>query len=200
MRKSVVFVGAMMLSVCGFAITSLEFSSDSGDRRVTGYRSETAENFADYYSAYFLTASEANQFVDGTASASAFSQKLESLFASSGYASGVVGSLASSASMVPAEVYDSLSADPVRVALAVSDIGSTVSYENGFAVLLYDNGTEQAYSIGVNPVGSVYQISSWLFDDVNKTAWKSFSSVPEPTSGLLLLIGMAGLALKRKRA
>ena len=27
-----------------------------------------------------------------------------------------------------------------------------------------------------------------------------FASVPEPTSGLLLLLGMAGLALKRKRA
>ena len=31
----------------------------------------------------------------------------------------------------------------------------------------------------------------------NATAW---AAVPEPTSGLLLLLGMAGLALKRKRA
>ena len=30
--------------------------------------------------------------------------------------------------------------------------------------------------------------------------WYATSSVPEPTSGLLLLLGMAGLALKRKRA
>ena len=29
---------------------------------------------------------------------------------------------------------------------------------------------------------------------------KSWTAVPEPTSGLLLLLGMAGLALKRKRA
>ncbi|MBQ6341074.1 MAG: PEP-CTERM sorting domain-containing protein [Kiritimatiellae bacterium] len=28
----------------------------------------------------------------------------------------------------------------------------------------------------------------------------NFTAVPEPTSGLLLLLGMAGLALKRKRA
>ena len=28
----------------------------------------------------------------------------------------------------------------------------------------------------------------------------SWAAVPEPTSGLLLLLGMAGLALKRKRA
>jgi len=30
--------------------------------------------------------------------------------------------------------------------------------------------------------------------------WTSTASVPEPTSGLLVLLGMAGLALKRKRA
>ncbi len=31
-------------------------------------------------------------------------------------------------------------------------------------------------------------------------AWGSVSPVPEPTSGLLMLIGMAGLALRRRRA
>jgi len=31
-------------------------------------------------------------------------------------------------------------------------------------------------------------------------AWGSVSDVPEPTSGLLMLIGLAGLALRRKRA
>lgn len=30
--------------------------------------------------------------------------------------------------------------------------------------------------------------------------WKSYGAVPEPTSGLLMLLGMAGLALRRKRA
>ena len=34
--------------------------------------------------------------------------------------------------------------------------------------------------------------------DVTAGGW--YSAVPEPTSGLLLLLGMAGLALKRKRA
>lgn len=33
----------------------------------------------------------------------------------------------------------------------------------------------------------------------NATAW-STAAVPEPTSGLLMLLGLAGLALKRKRA
>lgn len=31
-------------------------------------------------------------------------------------------------------------------------------------------------------------------------AWSAVSDVPEPTSGLLMLIGLAGLALRRKRA
>ena len=34
----------------------------------------------------------------------------------------------------------------------------------------------------------------------NPDNWKSISSVPEPTSGLLLLLGVAGLALRRRRA
>ena len=34
----------------------------------------------------------------------------------------------------------------------------------------------------------------------NTDNWKSYGAVPEPTSGLLLLLGVAGLALKRKRA
>ena len=32
------------------------------------------------------------------------------------------------------------------------------------------------------------------------SSWGSASSVPEPTSGLLMLVGLAGLALRRKRA
>ena len=40
------------------------------------------------------------------------------------------------------------------------------------------------------------------FGDANYSSagWYSTASVPEPTSGLLLLLGVAGLALKRKRA
>lgn len=30
-------------------------------------------------------------------------------------------------------------------------------------------------------------------------SWQTATAVPEPTSGLLVLLGMAGLALKRKR-
>ena len=35
---------------------------------------------------------------------------------------------------------------------------------------------------------------------IGASDWTTYSSVPEPTSGLLLLLGVAGLALRRRRA
>ena len=46
--------------------------------------------------------------------------------------------------------------------------------------------------------------SSKTFNDVAGgyagAGWYGAAAVPEPTSGLLMLLGMAGLALRRKRA
>ena len=44
------------------------------------------------------------------------------------------------------------------------------------------------------------QASAFDSATFSKGGWYSTGSVPEPTSGLLLLLGVAGLALKRKRA
>lgn len=49
------------------------------------------------------------------------------------------------------------------------------------------------------PTSSATKPYEWAYND-NTTAWTAVENVPEPTSGLLLLLGMAGLALKRKRA
>ena len=82
--------------------------------------------------------------------------------------------------------------------------------DSAYAAILYTYGTgdEMQY---IGNVGKVTLESSMdaqlddmalnLFGDstTGATAW-STAAVPEPTSGLLLLLGMAGLALKRKRA
>ena len=47
------------------------------------------------------------------------------------------------------------------------------------------------------PTGTTIQ---WDAGGYSADNWHTVSSVPEPTSGLLLLLGVAGLALKRKRA
>ena len=70
--------------------------------------------------------------------------------------------------------------------------------------LLIANGANQTKSFTSTAASVTFvagNVSSLANDSAN---WKSFGSagpvVPEPTSGLLLLLGMAGLALKRKVA
>ena len=59
------------------------------------------------------------------------------------------------------------------------------------------NGTTQQ-TMSFNPT-TTSQAPAMDIDDGYKSAgW--YGAVPEPTSGLLLLLGVAGLALKRKRA
>lgn len=48
-------------------------------------------------------------------------------------------------------------------------------------------------------VGNAFLLDGGL-DLTASAASQGFTAVPEPTSGLLILLGMAGLALKRKRA
>ena len=82
---------------------------------------------------------------------------------------------------------------------------------NGNIYYLVSKGSNQkAYTKGVDEALSVtydatfYGENAQTFNkDVNAYGWAkvtSSSDVPEPTSGLLLLLGVAGLALKRKRA
>ena len=82
--------------------------------------------------------------------------------------------------------------------------------KTAYAAIIYTYGSgDDLYYMG--NIGSAYVEAAFdvdksymgtnLFGDTTAaaTAWTA-AAVPEPTSGLLLLLGMAGLALKRKRA
>ena len=83
-----------------------------------------------------------------------------------------------------------------------------------FAVILADDAEGNSYmfqSANKNATGSNVGTAMLPFDissttlkglDVTGTSagWYQTAAVPEPTSGLLMLLGLAGLALKRKRA
>ena len=96
---------------------------------------------------------------------------------------------------------------------SIAKLSDGVEYSSGdtvYAVLLYTT-TQDAKDYWMGNYGTVTlessqdqtvsQLGNFLGGDTNgtATAW-STAAVPEPTSGLLLLLGMAGLALKRKRA
>ena len=79
-----------------------------------------------------------------------------------------------------------------------------------YAVLLYTTTeSEKDYWLGNYGTATLQSAQDMSVGDLSltlggsggttSTAW-STAAVPEPTSGLLLLLGMAGLALKRKRA
>ena len=69
-----------------------------------------------------------------------------------------------------------------------------------YIVIIDNDGKDIAYSatpVTVNVQNSTMAVSAKL--PASNFTYAT-ASVPEPTSGLLLLLGMAGLALKRKRA
>lgn len=107
------------------------------------------------------------------------------------------------------------SADATQVSVKKgnkANLTDSTDYSAGstaYAAILYvDTATEPNYmgNIGTYTFDSA---ADWSVDGMasfigggtsgTATAW-STAAVPEPTSGLLLLLGMAGLALKRKRA
>ena len=84
--------------------------------------------------------------------------------------------------------------------IAYSGTG-TDTYE-AFAVLWKSDGKEASYTSTVS-ISMDNDATSKTFAFANQSTNLSnnnFSVAPEPTSGLLLLLGVAGLALKRKRA
>ena len=68
----------------------------------------------------------------------------------------------------------------------------------------YDAGKSVLYTAATDVSGSFYEPpasgTAFTFNAASFANSGTIASVPEPTSGLLMLVGLAGLALRRRRA
>ena len=163
--------------------------------------------------------------VTWTASAIAQSGESTSYYAMIVDAAGITG--ATSASVVEAIIKDTFTGTVIyegdatynasKAQVAVAFAKKTVmngSYGSGseveYMTILFDAATPDAaknYMVtsGDTPVTAHFSDASLLAVPQGSQAGKTWtavpgSSVPEPTSGLLMLLGVAGLALRRRRA
>ena len=124
-----------------------------------------------------------------------------------------ITSLVATGADVSAYAFGSGSVAGVAVSQAAATSGKSITYSGSgtdtyqaFAVLWNADATEASFTstatvqLANDSTGKAFAFGNQATNLAANSFAVSTSDVPEPTSGLLLLLGVAGLALKRKRA
>ena len=106
----------------------------------------------------------------------------------------------------------------VGEAMGVTDVGKTAisagPIDSAFNMSAYGEGSGYSFVVELmnSELGVIGESATFSYADIAPYIWSPMGqkgasawtvtafTVPEPTSGLLLLLGVAGLALRRKRA
>ena len=150
------------------------YDGNAANKNVTGYLFEIAA--ADYTSYAAMDAD--------TLSKAIYADYNGSL------GSAIVTGTASKKGQLSLEGIDATAGTPVYAAVLYMDTVNTDYFMGNVATVTWGGvGTPTVSDLSISKLGGETPAGA--------TAW---ASVPEPTSGLLMLLGMAGLALRRRRA
>ena len=174
MKKLMILAGLTMMSVIASAATCNWYCGEIYD-----YVEPTAGDVNTGYTAYFFQTADLTQEAASTAIA-----KGDFSFLSLGFAD------------------DTTVADGELYGTTTHGNGETVE---GYAIVFNNavpGSADHYYMTDIESAttGTSGQAANLSIDASGSQTAANWQTIPEPTSGLLLLLGVAGLALKRKRA
>lgn len=189
--KKLIACASVALAACAVNAASFVWGFGAGDYEdINGDRDST-------YGVY--TGGKAFLFLGTvTASESAFDLSSATYITSAGFDADMYtyGYAASDAPMSSDLVQSTDAGQAFSLVLVDKDVSSLNGYEGNYVLYTGTSGRDAI------PGATVTYYATFQQNDnpIAASDWATMGSVPEPTSGLLILLGVAGLALKRKRA